>query len=244
MPDQLPPGSMPPPAGRPPPPPSVGLAISWAFDRFKRHAAAFIGLAAVVTVIQFVQQMGTRPLQNIIVDCSNPQTPGQVNACTAAIGLSALAAIAISLLFALLAFIAQVGVQRAAIRSTQGVEPSFGQMLTTVNLGRYILYMLAYAALSFVGLLLCILPGIAVMFLLQLGPYYVLDKGMGVGEAIRASFAAVTKNLGPALVMTLFNLLVLLLGGMLFGILTLVTLPFACLFTAHMYRQFNREPVA
>ncbi|MHB1068147.1 MAG: hypothetical protein ACYC2Z_12090 [Candidatus Nanopelagicales bacterium] len=244
MPDQFPPGPMPPPPGEPGSAPSIGIAISWAFDRFKRYAAAFIGLAAVVTVIQFVQQMGARPLQNIIVDCSNPETPGQVNACTAAIGLSALAAIVISLVFALLAFVAQIGVQRAAIRSTQGVEPSFSQMLTTQYLGRYILFMLAYAALSFVGLLLCILPGIAVMFLLQLGPYYVLDKGMGVGEAIKASFAAVTRNLGPALIMTVFNVLVLLLGGLFFGILTLVTLPFTCLFTAHLYRQFNREAVA
>jgi hypothetical protein len=34
-----------------------------------------------------------------------------------------------------------------------------------------------------------------------------------------------------------------ILGGMLFGLLTLLTLPFAALFTAHMYRQFNREPI-
>jgi uncharacterized membrane protein len=38
--------------------------------------------------------------------------------------------------------------------------------------------------------------------------------------------------------------LVQILGGLFFGLLTLVTLPFACLFTAHMYRQFNREPIA
>ena len=37
--------------------------------------------------------------------------------------------------------------------------------------------------------------------------------------------------------------LVLLLGGLFWGILTLITLPFASLFTAHMYRQFNKEPI-
>jgi uncharacterized membrane protein len=234
----------------PPPPPEggapridVGAAISWGFDRFKANAAAFVGLAAVVTVIQLVQQVGTRPLQNIVVDCSNPDSPGQLNACTAAVGLSAIAAIVIALVFSLLAFIAQIGVQRAAIRSTQGVAPTFSEMFTTQYLGRYILFVIVFAILVVVGLALCILPGLVVLFLLQLGPYYILDKGMGVRDAVKASVNAVTKNVGPALIMTVINALVTILGGLFFGILTLVTLPFACLFTAHMYRQFNREPI-
>lgn len=244
MSDQLPPGSTPPPAVPPGDRPNVGTAISWAFDRFKTHAAAFIGLAAVVTVIQFIQQVGARPLENIIVDCTNPETSGQLNACTASLGLSAMAAILIAIVFGLLAFIAQIGVQRAAIRSTQGVAPTFSEMFTTQYLGRYILFTICYALLAIVGLILCILPGLAVLFLLQLGPYYILDKGYGVVEAMKASFNAVTKNFGPAILMTLFTFLVLLLGGFLYGILTLVTLPFACLFTAHMYRQFNHESIA
>jgi uncharacterized membrane protein len=116
-------------------------------------------------------------------------------------------------------------------------------MLTTQHLGRYILFVIVYALLVFAGIILCILPGLIVLFLLQLGPYYILDKGMGVGDAIKASYRAVTKNFGPALLMTLLNFLVILLGGFLFGLLTLVTLPFVTLFTAHMYRQFNREPI-
>jgi uncharacterized membrane protein len=243
MSDQLPPASMPPPPQPSAPRIDIGAAISWAFDRFKSNAAAFVGLAAVVTVVYVLQGVGTASLQNILVDCSNPETPGQLNACTAALGASAVAAIVISLFFALIAFIAQIGVQRAAIRSTQGVPPSFSQMFTTQHLGTYILYMIVFAILGMVGLFLCILPGLVVFFLLQLGPYYILDKGMGVGDAIKASYRAVSKNIGPALMMTILNVLVQLLGGLFFGLLTLVTLPFAALFTAHMYRQFNSEPV-
>ncbi len=245
MSEQLPPGSMPPPpdGSGVPRPADVGKAISWAFDTFKANATAFVALAAVVTVIQLVQQLGTRPLQNILVDCTNPETPGQLNACTAAIGISAIVAIFIAVVFSLLAFIAQIGVERAAIRTTQGVTPSFSEMFTTQYLGRYILFVIVFAVLFVVGLALCILPGLIVMFLLQLGPYYVLDKGYGVVEAIKASVNAVTKNLGPAIIMTVVNALVLLLGGLFWGILTLITLPFASLFTAHMYRQFNKEPI-
>lgn len=241
MADQFPPGTPPSPGGGSPA--NVGSALSWAFDRFKANAAGFVGLAAVVTVIYFLQSVGTTPLQNILVDCSNPETPGQLNACTAALGLSAVIAIVLSLAFALLAFIAQIGVQRAAIRATQGVPPSFSEMFTTQYLGRYILYMIVFAILGVLGLILCILPGLLVFFFLQLGPYYILDKGMSVGDAVKASIEAVRRNVAPALIMTIVNVLVQILGGMLFGLLTLVTLPFAALFTAHMYRQFNREPI-
>jgi uncharacterized membrane protein len=235
---------MPPPPAAGRPKIDIGMAISWAFDRFKSNAAAFVGLAAVVTAVYVVQNVGTNSLQNILVDCSNPETPGQLNACTAALGLSAIAAIVISLVFALVAFIAQIGVQRAAIRSTQGVPPSFSEMFTTQHLGKYILYMIVFALFGMLGPLLCILPGLIVFFLLQLGPYYILDKGLSVGDAIKASYNAVSKNIGPALMMTILNVLVQLLGGLFFGLLTLVTLPFACLFTAHMYRQFNQEPIS
>jgi uncharacterized membrane protein len=229
--------------GAPRPRIEVGTAISWAFDRFKANAAAFIGLAAVVTVIQLLQQVGTGPLRNILTDCTDAQTPGQVNACLAATSVYAIVTIGLALLFGFLAFLAQIGVQRAAIRNTQGVPPTFEAMLTTQYLGKYIGFILLYALLFFLGLILCVLPGLVVLFLFQLGPYYILDKGVGVMQAFRSSVNVVTKNIGPALLMTLVNALAAILGSVLFGVLTLVTLPFAALFTAHMYRQFNGEPI-
>jgi hypothetical protein len=222
----------------------VGTAISWAFDTFKANAAAFVGLAAVVTVIQLVQRLGSATISNLFLNCDNVTTLDQIDSCTATLGIGLLISIFLSVVFGLLAFIAQIGVQRAAIRSTEGVTPSFSQMLTGENLLKYILFVIVYGILFFVGLALCVLPGIAVLFLFQLGPYYVLDKGYGVVEAMKASFEAVTKNFVPALVMTVVNALVSLLGGVSFGLLTLITLPFASLFTAHMYRQFNKEPIA
>jgi uncharacterized membrane protein len=228
-----PPGGMP-PAGAPRI--EVGRAISWAFDRFKANAAAFVGLAAVVTVIYVIQNLGSRPIENILSDCSNPQTQGQLNACAAAVGVSSIVVIVVSLVFAVLAFIAQIGVQRAAIQATQGVTPSFSQMFTTRHLGTYLLFTIVFVILIAVGLLLCILPGLIVFFLLQLAPYYILDRGLSVGDAMKASYRAVSRNVGPALLMTLINIVVQLLGSFVFGLLTLVTLPFACLFTAHMYR--------
>lgn len=226
------------------PRPSVGAAISWAFETFRRNALAFIALAAVVVAISFAQQMVSGPLNAAIEQCLavTDVTSGQscAEVVTPAVAGSAL----LGVVLFVLTFLATIGVYRAALRATQGQLPSFADMLTGQYLGKYVLVTIAQMGLIVVGLLACIVPGILAGFFLQLAQYYVLDKGYGVGEALKASMTAVARNVLPALVMTAFALIVLLLGSMLFGVLTLVTLPFTALFIAHLYRQFNGEPIA
>lgn len=235
------PTSMPGPAG---PRPQVALAISWAFDTFKRNPLPFIALAAVVAVIQVIQQIGSQPLAAIVEDCTDPQTPGQINACAAAVGLAAIVGLAVTFVFIALSFLATIGIYRAALDVSRGIAPEFTALLKTENLGRYIVFSLAYLGLVIAGFVLCVIPGILVAFLLQLGPFFILDKGYRPVEAMKASYSVISRNVAPAIVMVLFSLLVTLLGSVFYGILTLVTLPFASLFIVHMYRQFNGEPVA
>ena len=224
-------------------PSQVGLALAWAFQKLRANFAGFVSLAAVVAVIQLAQQVALQPLNNIVVDCLDPQSPGQINACSAAIAEGAFTGVSLLVIFTILGLLATLGVYRAGIRATQGQPPSFAEMFTSENLGKYLLFTIAYIGLSLLGFIACIVPGFLVLFLLQLGPFYVLDKGYGVRQAIRASAQVMSKNLGPAIVMTLLSTLVLVVGGAFYGILTLVTLPFATLFMAHMYRQFNGEAV-
>jgi uncharacterized membrane protein len=229
--------------GMPPGRPSVGAAISWSFATFRRHPVPFISLAAVVAVIQMVQQVATGPIQNIMIDCSNPQSPGQQAACEAALGTGSLLAITTAVGVGLLATVATIGVYQAALRATVGQAPSFSDLYTSQYIAQYVLVTLATLGLTIVGLLLCCLPGLLVVFFLQLAPFYVLDRGPGVRASIMASTRAIRANASPAVVLLLFTFLVTALGGTLYGVLTLLTLPFAALVTAHMYRQFNGQAV-
>ena len=214
--------------------PSLGLALSWAFDTFRRFFVPFLALAAVVVVIQFFDQFTARLLDDADV---NP-----------------VVTLLVSIMFLVVGLIAAIGVQRAALRATQGHEPSFADMLTTQHLGKYLLLALVYSILTIFGFLLCIIPGLLVIFFFELAPYYILDRGVGVFVAIKSSFEVIRANVGPALLMTLLDILVNISGLVpytsgvatlvTFGIFTLVTLPFASLFIAHMYRQFNHERIA
>ena len=235
--------SLPSVPGPAPSKPSVSAAISWAFDTFKKNPLPFIALAAVVTVIQLIQQVASQPLAEVVADCSDPQTPGQVSACAAALGVAAVAGLAVSIAFIVLSFFATIGVYRAALDVSRGIAPEFTVIFKTDNLGRYIVFSLAYIGLIVLGFILCIIPGIIVAFLLQLGPFFVLDRGYRPVEAMKASSAVVSKNVGPAIILVIFSGVVTLLGSAFYGILTLLTLPFAVLFIVHMYRQFNGEKV-
>jgi uncharacterized membrane protein len=226
------------------PNPSVGLAISWAFDTFRRNAIAFLALAGVVVAISFAQQVVTAPLNTVIEQCLITTDGATTLECADAMSFTAFASGVLGLLLFVLTFLATIGVYRAALRTTQGHQPSFADMLTGQYLGTYVLVTLAQLGLIILGLLACIVPGLLIGFLVQLAHYYVLDKGYGVSEALKSSINVIMRNVLPALVMTAFALIVIVLGSFFFGLLTLVTLPFTALFMAHLYRQFNGEPIA
>lgn len=221
----------------------IRAAAAWTIGTFRRNLLAFVALAAIVTAVQFLQQMSLQPLTNVINECSDPQTPGQQAACLNALAGEVLTAGMLTLVFAVVTIVVTVGVVRAAIRATLGQEPGFDALLDGHNLGRYVLFQVSYALLAGFGILLCILPGLLVILFFQLGPYYVLDRGMRVREAFAASAMAIRRNLPAALLMTVLNVMVLLLGSLFFGLLTLLTLPIASLFTAYLYRRFNDETV-
>lgn len=230
--------------GNRPGPVSLGAAISWAFTVFRRNPTPFILLAAVVAVIQMVQQVATGPLQNIVTDCSNPQTPGQQAACQAALGSGALLAILTAIGFGIVAAVATIGVYHAALRATSGQAPRFADLYSSQHTLQFVLVTLATMGLTFVGVLLCCLPGLLALFFLQLAPFYVLDTGPGVRESLLRSTRVIRANVAPALLLLLLTFLVNALGSTLYGVLTLLTLPFVALVTAHAYRQFNGQPVA
>ena len=224
--------------------PLVAPAVSWAYDTFRRFTGPFIGLAAIVVVLQLLQQFITRPLQTIADDCLSAETQGQLNACSGTVGGAAVASVIVLIVFVVLTLIASVGVYRAALRTTRGAIPSVkADLLTSEHLGSFVLTQIVAAILVVIGLVLCIIPGLILIYLFQFSGFYAIDRGTGPIENIKASARAVRSAKGAGLATIVFGSLVMALGVACCGLLSLVTLPFVALFTAHMYRQFNGEAI-
>lgn len=224
--------------------PRVGAAVSWAFDTFRRYPVPFIALAAVVAVLQTVLNLATQPFITVINECATAQSPGQQLACESALSAANGVATITAFVVFVAGIVAQIGVMRGALAASRGQRPEFAMLWSTENLGRYLGTLALTVVFIGVGLLLCLLPGFVAAFLLQLSTIFALDRGLRPMAAIKASAAVVRANVGPALLMVLFVFLVSMLSGALWGLLTLLTLPFVTLFLVHMYRQFNADPVA
>lgn len=236
-------GSAPPPPPAPPAPAdagsgvSIGSAWSWSIAKFGQYAGMLIALAAVVFVLRLAQSVASNALvPKTVVNADGTISSGIF------VGLGT--SLLLNVVFAILVALATVGVYRAALKISRGEAPSFDNLMSTENLGPYIAVAIVYFVLSFVGLLLCIIPGLIVIFLFQFAPFYALDKGLGVGAALGASYRGVTQNIGPVILLALINIVIAILSGLIYGILTLVLLPFSALITVHVYRQINREPIA
>lgn len=229
----------------------IGAAFSWAINKFGSNAVILIALAAVVFVIRFVGSLAQKGILNSLTggSCNNTivvngQSIVTNGPCVASFATSITASLLTAIVFGVLAWIATIGIYRAALKTTQGQTPGFNNLTTGENLGKYIAVAIVYGLLIGIGLVLCVIPGIIAAFLFQLAPFYALDKGMSVGDALKASYEAATKNFVPVLLMTIISAITALVGSFLFGILTLVALPFSALFIANVYRQLNREEIA
>jgi uncharacterized membrane protein len=90
--------------------------------------------------------------------------------------------------FGILAMVAMIGVFHAALRATLGQAPSFSDLFNSQFTLQFVLVTLASMGLTFVGVLLCCLPGLLALFFLQLAPFYVLDSGPGCARRCCGAF--------------------------------------------------------
>lgn len=224
----------------------IGAAFRWGFLAFKRRPGVLVGLAAIVFAIFVIQGLGSGPitdlLERTLANCENLASAE----CQAAINdsMSAiLVTLVMSVFFTALAGIAKYGVYRATIGMSRDRVPLLTDMLPEAHFGAFALFAVVYSIATIVGLGLCIVPGLVVILFFQLTPFYILDKGMPVGQALRESARAARANLVPMLILTVFIVGTMLMGSILFGVLGLFLLPFSLLVTSHVYRQINAEQV-
>ena len=260
-----PPPPPPPPSYTPPPPPppattwqdgtaattkasvDVGAAASWAFKKFGQYAPAWLMLAGVVFVLRLIQNLFTNWMLDRTTTTCNPTLAADgtlTSNCTTSASAGIVAAVIGAIIFGILTALASIGVYRAALKTSSGQAPTFADLTSTENLGPYILVAIVFGLLSAVGLALCIIPGLLVIFFLQFSPFYALDKGLGIADAFSRSAGVVKQAPLAVLLAMIVSGLAMWMGTWIWGVLTLVALPFAALFLVNIYRQLNREPVA
>ncbi|WP_182525662.1 hypothetical protein [Nocardioides dongkuii] len=234
-----------PPEGHPPGAPAVvprwelGDALRYGWAKFRANLGTVIlAVIAVAVTVAIVQGVGY-----LVRDAMGCSGSGDTD-CGGFLSLANL----VSLLFSALSFvvgqIVGAGVIRASLDLTEGRAFTLATVFSPHRLPQVIVASILTGILSTVGFLLCLLPGIAFSIASQYTLYFVLDKGLGPWQAIKASVHLARTNLGPTLIWYVVSFALMLLGLLLCLVGWIVILPVVLIGQAYTYKVLSGQPVA
>ncbi|MCV6972660.1 DUF7544 domain-containing protein [Mycobacterium bohemicum] len=245
-------GAPPPGYGAPPPgyggPPApqfrVGDAFSWSWNKFTSNAAALIVPVLIYGVIIAILSAITQFLPAALGHQSNStytDSTGQTYGSTSVtLGFASVTVMVIgSILLFLAAIVMHAGLISGCLDIADGKPVTIGTFFKPRNLGGVLLAALLIALGTWIGTLLCIIPGIVFAFLTIFTIPFVIDRSLSPVESLKASIATVRANVGNSLLSWLVQLAAVVVGELLCVIGLVVGIPIAQLVLTYTYRKLS-----
>ena len=225
---------------------SVGAAFSFGWAKFKANLgpiliAALVMLAVLVTiqVLQAILTGGDELTFEV-----DPNTGQLESTSSGMLGGSILASLFFGGLSFLVQLVIQSGIVKGSLDLTRGKPISLGSMFSGFDFVQVLVASLILAVATIIGIVLCVLPGLAVMFFSAFTLYFIIDKQMPAIQAIKASFSFVMANAGTLIVFFLACIAAYIVGALLCGVGLLVAIPVVVLAQAYAFRTLQGEQVA
>ena len=247
-------------AGYAPPPPGGGFAppgeqpynatdaFGYGWNKFKAKPSELLVpllvVLLVVIVVQVIVQVLLRATILATHDCTTTvqgqsvQTQCGPNLFVSLLG-AALAGFVVSLVMQALG----AGLIKNALNIADGRPASMDELFTWMVKPQVIGTAALVALITFVGTLLCYVPGLIAGFLLNWSMFYVVDKNLSPVDAIKASFEFTTGHLGATLVFYLLGIVAFIVGAVLCLVGLLVAVPVVLIGAAYTFRRLHDEPV-
>jgi len=255
-------GQAPPPygGGYAPPPPGGGFAppgeqpynapdaFGYGWNKFKAKPSEMLVPVLVVFLVVLVVEAIVQVLLATTLlatrDCTTTVGGQSVSAVCGPnpfvrLLATALAGLVVSLIVQSLG----AGLIKNALNVADGRPASINQVFTWAVKPQVIGTAALVALITFVGTLLCYLPGLVAAFLLNWSMFYVVDKNLSPVDAIKASFSFVTGHLGATLVFYLLGVVAFIVGAVLCLVGLLVAAPVVLIGAAYTFRRLLDEPV-
>jgi uncharacterized membrane protein len=214
----------PPPSSSPPPPGgsiAIGDAINYGWTAYWKNVGPMVLIAIVVIAI------------NIVV--------GLLAQSTGSVALQ----IIIQFIGFLVSMLISLGWIRVSLEVTRGVTPEVGDVFKFDGYGPYIGASILFALGFYVGLILCIVPGI--IFAVAFGFYgFVIaerGEGMGVIDSLKESADLTRGNRWQLFGLGIVLLLINFVGAILCGIGLIFTLGITIIAWSYVYRTLRGEQV-
>ena len=194
---------------------SVGDGMSWAWSKFKENALILVVGMGLWTV-----------LSNFTVE-AHYTVNGEEHGFSLGVPYGNYIAFAIGLF-------ASIVTTHMAIKVATGRPLAWSDLFTFPNFGASLLAAFLTAVATYVGSLLCVVPGVIAGFLLHYSVYFTVDKGMDGIAGMKASWATLSSHVGELFPFALTGVGLYILGAItLIG--WLVTVPLVMLLSAYSY---------
>jgi uncharacterized membrane protein len=211
----------PPPYGGVPPgygSPSAGTALSYGFNKYFANVGPVLAVIAVAIVAQLVVQL---------IELSVTSLLGRLF---------------FSIIGLVVGAIVSLGIYKTALMITAGSTPTVGEAFSFDRWGEWLGFSIVYGLMVGIGLALFIVPGLFVLALFGMAPFFFIDRRMSIGQALTASREAASSR-GFAIPVIL-SIVVGALGLVACFIGVFVTAPAAYIAVAFLYRNAAGQPVA
>ncbi|MGZ4711483.1 MAG: hypothetical protein ACXVLO_09015 [Acidimicrobiia bacterium] len=226
-------------------------AIKYGWEKFQQNwqvivIALIIGFVAMVVLggIGFIIQRSMTSVDSCTVRLNN----GVIRSSGCGGGPSFFTTLLASALFEFLFYLGGTILQYFVIRATliivRGERLEAANVMSFESFGPYFVTAILVGILTFIGFVLCILPGIAVAFFTMFWGYFVVDKNLSPVDAIKASFELVKNNVGTVLVFLILSWVVTIIGVIACIVGLIVAMPVVTIATGYMYKRLQGEPVA
>lgn len=152
-------------------------------------------------------------------------------------------AVVFNILASAASLVLTAGLIRMAFDVVDGGRPDFSTMFSRFDVVQVIVAAILLGIATSIGLLLCIIPGVVVMFLTWFTNYFIVAKGEDAISAIRSSISFVSSNAGSMLLLALLSILAMIAGGLACGVGVLVAYPVVTVAAAYTFRYLQGEPI-
>lgn len=239
------------PAGGSPQDVNIGEALSWAWAQFKGNPGPM-----VVPGIIMVLLGGIIAAVYFVIVATSTQTTTQTystgfggtytqEVTTSDIGTgSAILGIVLYLLVFVALIYLSASMIAGALRVADGQPVTVATFLKPERLGPVIGTAIVVGLITAVGLVLCVIPGLFAIFLLQFAIFFVIDQRLSLGAALKASSQLARSSVSNSVLTLVVAYVLSYVGAFLCYIGLIVTWPLGQLFYAHCYRRMSGGYVA
>jgi uncharacterized membrane protein len=219
--------------------------LSWAWNKFSKNAAPLI-LASLFWGLIFAVVAGVFA---VLFNSVSPEffaisEDGESVTGTEITGATLVVLMAGWVVFFLLSGAIASAYYSGLLEIADGRPVSVGSFFRPRNIVAVVIAGLVVDLVTIVGLLACILPGLAFMVFAWFTTVAIVDRNLSPIDGIRASIDIVKANFGSVLLAVLTFLALIFVGVLFCGVGLLVTAPVAYLFLVYTYRRLSGGSVA